>query len=306
MESDIQIGKKYIIMRKFLLLASLFLIYSTVYSQLPDTQIFSMGLRANEEKVLLDDLTLLTDFNPGGYNNQPFFLTTEKLLITSDFKSLGLTDIWQLDLNSSEVQRVTATEESEYSPHLMPDNFSFSVVRQELDDTQPVPQTLWSYPLDQSGVGVEVIPNHRNIGYYLWMTEEKVALFLVGDQSQLLIHDLVRGTSTQIALGVGRCLKKDRYNILYYSVEEEEVHVLYRHDMYIGTSKRVTTLPPGTQDFDILSNGHLIAGDGMTLKTYDPLGPDDWKEVKNLNSLGKGRITRIASSSDRIAFVTSR
>ena len=276
-----------------------------VLAQLPNTNVYILDLRANEEIVLLNKPVLLSGFNPNGYNNQPHFTSNSELLITSDFESLGLTDILKLDLSRKVISRVTHTEESEYSPTGMLDQNHLSVVRQELDDSQPVPQTLWSYPLDRSHVGENLIPDHTDIGYHAWIDEEKVALFLVEDPSRLIIYDIGRKTSTYVGKNVGRCLKVDRDKNLYYIQNREDAGEIRKFDTYLGRSQKVISIKNDQRDFDLLPNGHLIIGDGAALKTSRPMIDSSWKTVVDLSSAGIVKITRIASTSGKVAIVTT-
>lgn len=272
---------------------------------LPNTNVYALSLKANETKVLLDDVTLLTGFNPEGYNNQPHFIDDTNLLITSDYESQGLTDILELDTRLQRITRITHTEESEYSPVVMSSGFDFSVVRQELDDSQPVPQVLWSYPLDRSTEGSRVIPDISNIGYYVWVTKDQLALFIVGETPSLILYDTRHHTSTRIASNVGRCLKTDNKGMIYYVQKATSGDDIRGYDIYLGRSKRIAPMIAGQQDFEILTNGHLIAGDGALLKSYIPNVSTDWALIKDLTSTGIKEISRIAASRNKVAIVTS-
>ena len=274
------------------------------HAQLPTNQIYIFKLRANEEKVLLSEPKLLTAFNPTGYNNQPHFINPDEMLITSDYMSKGLTDILHLHLKSKKITRLTATEESEYSPTVMPDNIHFSVVRQELDDSHPVPQVLWTYPLDRSDIGSRVIPDLQNIGYHLWLNENKVALFLVNDPSQIVVYDRRAHTQTLVASDVGRCMKKGKYGELIYSVKGTDSYHLMSFDPYQGKSTLLGPLPKGQVDFDILPNGHFMAADETVLLSWDSMTGGVWRPILDTKSMGVTKITRIASTSGKVAVVT--
>jgi len=281
------------------------LICSTGVCQMPVTNVYILDLKANEQKVLLYNPKLLTAFNIDGYNNQPHFINDQELLITSNFKSLGLTDILLLHLDHSEISRITATEESEYSPTMMASGMDFSLIRQELDDSEQVPQVLWSYPLDRSEGGHQIIPDLVNIGYHAWVTHDKVALYLVGERSELLVYDTKNKTSTHIAYDVGRCLKVDRLNRLYYTQDVAGRNTIRRYDIYVGSSKHITEALDNQRDFDILPNGHLISAKGSQLFTYIPNSSANWSLVTDLSGAGINHISRIASSRGRLALVTA-
>ena len=274
-------------------------------AQLPNTNIYTLDMKSNEQKVLLDNLTLISGFNSDGYNNQPYFLNNEELLITSNYNALGLTDIWHLALEEQKLTRITKTEESEYSPTAMANGLDFSVVRQELDDSPSVPQVLWSYPMDRSTGGTQVIADLDNIGYHAWVTPERVVFFLVDEPSELLLYDTKRKTSTHIAFDVGRCIKVDKKGHIYYVQITSEGQTIRSYDIYLGRSKRVADTIAGQVDFDLLPNGHLIAADGAQLKTFIPFASSGWSDLMDLSSTGIKKISRIASSRGKLAIVTS-
>ena len=285
---------------------SICLLMTTYLSaQLPSTNIYSLDLRANEQKVLLNNLKYLTDFNPAGYNNQPYFLDDNTLLITSDFESKGLTDILELDLAQKKISRFTLTEESEYSAIAMHDAATISVVRQELDDTQPVPQLLWGYPVNKDNFGRRLVDDLDNIGYYSWVTKDKVALFLVGETAKLILYDTRLQTQTPITDNIGRCLKTTKSGLLYYVKNEESTRVLMSYDIYIGRSRRVMDMTEVSQDFEILPNGFVITSKGAKLLIANPGIDQEWIEVIDLTSTGIKNISRIASTFGKIAIVTS-
>jgi len=78
-----------------------------------------------------------------GYDNQPRFLPDGKSLIYTADDESGGTNIYRLNLATGERERITSTPESEFSPTLMPDGRSISVVRIEPD----LRQHLWRFAM---------------------------------------------------------------------------------------------------------------------------------------------------------------
>lgn len=277
----------------------------TVSAQLPGTNIYLLDLQSNEQKVLLKNPKYLTAFHPEGYNNQPFFLDKDRLLITSSFDNDTSTDILQLNLAENEVTRLTRTEDGEYSPTLIPGQQKYSIIRQFIDENGATQQVLWSYPLDNSDSGEQIIPDINNVGYHAWINKDKVALYLVGEPSELMLYDLRTGSKTNIAYNVGRCLKVDRKGNLLYLQQLSEQAIIRSYDIYLGRSRKVADALPGQQDFDVLPNGHLISAQGSQLMTYNPLSDASWKPNIDLEDLAIQQISRIASYFDKLAIVTS-
>lgn len=146
----------------------------------------------------------------------------------------------------------------------------------------------------------------NNIGYQCWLTETKIALFLVGEPHELVIYDTEMKTSSHVAYDVGRSLRTDKNGDLYYLHKIASSWNIRKYDMKMGRSSLVTKAIEGQEDFDILPNGWLISSQGSKLMTYRPNVDRVWQEVMNLEGAGITSISRIASTSDKIAIVTAR
>lgn len=287
-------------MRSYLF--SLLILPFVLDGQIPSTSVFVMDMKSNEQKVLLTDLTYLTEFNDSGYNNQPHFRNNDHLLITSNWQSES-TDVLELDLRSNEIKRITRTSAGEFSPTTYGSDAQFAVVRQTIDSDENVDQVLWSYPLDQSNSGQALISNPNTIGYFTWLTSEEMALFLVGEPNKLVIYNLESGDSRVLARNIGRCLKTDDKGNLFYTQQVGTTNQIKKYNLTLDRSEVVTNTLPDEQDFDILPNGFLISGQDARLMSFRPLVDSQWQLVKDLSGAGIEQITRIASSQHRIAFV---
>ncbi|NND32378.1 MAG: hypothetical protein HKN76_07270 [Saprospiraceae bacterium] len=281
------------------------LMLGNLLAQLPSTNIYLLDLQSNEQKVLLKNPKYLTAFHPEGYNNQPAFLNNDQLLISSNYESSSLTDILKLNLSEHTITRLTRTEAGEYSPTPVPGQDKYSIIKQSTAEDGTTPQVLWSYPLDSSDSGEQVIPEIDNIGYHSWINKDKVVLFLVGEPSELVLYDLRSNTVTNIAYNVGRCLKVDRKGNLLYTQNIADQAIIRSYDIYLGRSRKVADALPGQPDFDVLPNGHLISGQGSQLMTYNPLSDAVWQPNIDLKDLDIRQISRISSSFDKLAIVTS-
>src|SRR5882672_6610513 len=137
----------------------------------PASDIFVIDLRM-EGKLRVGQPLKIT--SAVGYNNQPSFLPDgESILYTSIREKQA--DIYRYDLRAAATTQVTNTPESEYSPTLMPDKKSISVVRVEGDGTQ----RLWQFPLAGGGPSL-ILENIKPVGYHLWVDDNTLALFVLG------------------------------------------------------------------------------------------------------------------------------
>ena len=274
-------------------------------AQLPSTDLFSLDMKINEVRLILENPNYLSSFNPEGYNNQPAFIDKDRLLITSDWQAKGLTDIYLMDFEKNELTRITATDESEYSPTPSDDGSHFFVVRQEATESDTIPQILWRYPLDRSDSGKPAIDEITNIGYFRFVSDEMVALFQVGSPNSLSLYHLGTKKQYHISGNIGRAIKFDRDRGLYFVNKYDNTSYIRLYDVRSRTSRRIAPTPGGQEDFDILPNGNLILGQGSVLYQYDIAKGDGWKEIIDLSETGIEDISRIAVTADKVVFVAS-
>src|SRR6266852_3927806 len=116
-----------------------------------------------------------------GYNNQPFFLPDGQGILYTSIRDKQA-DIYRYDIRGGATTQITQTPESEYSPTLMPDRQSISVVRVEADGTQ----RLWKFPLT-GGPPSLILENVKPVGNHLWIGDHTLALFILGKPNSLLI-----------------------------------------------------------------------------------------------------------------------
>lgn len=248
----------------------------------------------------------LTDFNPYGYNNQPEFFSNGELAVTVKMPNENQTEIYLLDLYKKAKYKVTETIESEYSPTLMPDLFSFSGVRVETDGTQ----RLWQFPIDRLSNGKPVFKYIENVGYHQWINSGKVILFLVDDPNELVIADVATDEVKKLMSNVGRCFKvMPNGNLAFVHKVTPRTWYLKQLNVYDQTprAETITTTLPGSEDFVVLDDGTFLMGSGTKLFKYNPVTDNDkgWREIADFRYYGIQQITRLALSKDGKLAVVS-
>lgn len=276
----------------------------TVMGQLPVTNILLLDIDATTSNGDITPPKFLTAFNKQGYNNQPHFISKDELLFSSNFNAQGLTDIYHINLKGKTLRRITATDESEYSP-LMWEDRKFTVVRQELSSQKQVPQVLWQYPLARDTKGKRLFVKYQNIGYYCWLPDEELALFLVGEPSKLVIVNTRTEKESFVTYNVGRSIKYDGDGGLVYVLKMGNAWTLKRYDLQQDMSQYLTSMLAEVEDFEIMPNGKIISGKGPILYIFDPEKKDGWKPYKDLSGYGIKNISRIASYQDKLAIVVT-
>lgn len=276
-------------------------------AQLPNTQVYAFDLGRDGAGFTFLRCKMLTAFNPYGYNNQPQWINNNELYLAVQFPNdTNQTDIWSLSLINNVITRVTATPESEYSPTLMPDRRSISCVR--VDAGSSTTQRLWSYPIDRSSAGSDLLSLHPNVGYHTWLSDNKLALFMVdGSSNYLKLVNSNDQSSIQLTVGIGRSLARMKDGKLaYVHKETAQRWVIKSMDPVSYNNAVISETVPGSEDFALLADGTFLMGIGAKMYALYPADPQkQWREVADLSKFGVLNIKRIAVSreGDKIAIV---
>ena len=187
--------------------------YCTLIAQLPQTNIYHFNIVKSEGSYKIKEPRFLTSFNSIGYNNHPAFFSDHEVYFSTDYYG-DQTEIAKFDLFENVLTRVTYTEESEYSPIKVPGKDQLSCVRVETDGKT---QTLSIYPLEEVSFAKRYMNNTPNIGYYNWIDQQTLALFLVEEPNhELAIADALSERRKIILDKIGRTLKVDKKGFLYF------------------------------------------------------------------------------------------
>jgi hypothetical protein len=282
---------------RIILMLFLFTTAYSAYAQVPVTDLYLFQLTEdNSGQWHAHSPKYLSGFNAGGYTNQPEFMTDDVLYVSVRKPQMKQNDIFSLDIRAGRIEKITSTDASEFSPTKMPDGLSFSCVRQVHGDE--VDQQLFAYPLDRHHNGKSVFKDIKNVGYYSWLGNDMLGLFLVSDPSRLALANAKSGAHKVIASKIGRCLRRTQdAKLAYVHKYTEEFWYLKTMDPeFEDTAILARTLPLG-EDFAINSDGHFFMGKGSILYTLNPEKGEDWHEVTDLGLFGLRKITRLAINS---------
>jgi hypothetical protein len=264
-------------------------------AQLPASQLFHFKLEEANGKYTIKKARWLTQFNPTGYNNQPYFINEDEIYITVQFPwDTTQTDIYSLHLKSQVFTQITNTPESEYSPKLIPATQEFSVVR--VDANKEKTQRLWRYPLDRIGLGKEVFRYQRDIGYYHWLNNNKVALFIVDKPlNRLAITDVSSESALRFEFEPGRSFAVlSNGNIACVEKNENGDWFIKSINLSTYSSDSVVKTLPDSEDFVLTDNGTFLMGKGPYLYQFMPNKDNDWVQIANLREYGIKKIERLA------------
>ncbi|HCN04631.1 MAG TPA: hypothetical protein DIS79_03350 [Bacteroidetes bacterium] len=245
-----------------------------------------------------------------GYDNQPVFIDDGKhMLFTSD--RTGTTDIYSYAVGTGTTTRVTATDESEFSPQPMTDGRSFSVVRVDnptaSGDAYTASQHIWRYGDD--GKAVRPVTTTSRVGYHAWIGPGHLALFLIPEDStqpfELVVENLAMRQRQSMAKHIGRSIHRAPDGSLTWvdKADSTEWWVTIRSIREAQPTRLVTT-PTGHEDVAWAPDGTLFMAADQGFVRWTPRGE---RQSFPLADGPSGRITRLALSPDgkTIAFVVT-
>src|SRR5258708_39972460 len=266
----------------------------------PASDIFIIDVESHKGQLKFGAPKKITDVV--GYNNQPSFTADGQSILYTSIRDKQA-DIYRYDLHSGATTQVTKTPESEYSPTLMPDGKSISVVRVEADNTQ----RLWKFPLADGAPPSLILEKIKPVGYHLWIDDHTLALFILGKPNTLQIVDTRTEKAETITENPGRILRRiPRHNkfSFVHKISDKE-WAIKAFDLRTRTSASLIDTLPGVEDYAWLPSGTLLMAKDSKLFSVIPLTGKAWSEVADFSAAGLDGIPRIAVSpkGDRIAVV---
>lgn len=240
----------------------------------------------------------------GGYNNQPHFSDNGSVVYyTREMPgdANAQTDIAAYDTNTSKTSMVNKTLESEYSPTPIPGRNAVSVIQADLNQKQ------YLYAIDIASGKMELLlPDVEPVGYHVWVNDQEVAMFILGDSFTLQTARLGTPGTTQIADNIGRSLRQhpDSGEILFVD-KNSEPWKISAYNPETARTRIVMPLFPGNEDFTIDAEGTYWTGNGSKLYQRRPTDKR-WQLVTDYGNAGVGKISRLAINlqSGQIALVS--
>lgn len=268
----------------------------------PSSNVFVADFSSKSGRIAIGKPIKISETS--GYNNQPSFLADGQSILYTSIRNKQA-DIYRYDLRGGATTQVTNTPESEYSPTLMPDGRSISVVRVEADGTQ----RLWKFPL-AGGSPTLILQNIKPVGYHWWIDDHTLALFILGGSGKpntLQLVDTRTEKAEVIAENPGRILRLIPHENRLSFVQKISAQEWLVKALDLKTRQTATLIKTlaGMEDFAWTPTGILLMARDTKLYQWDPAKDKDWQEFADLSPSGLRRITRLSVSpkGDKIAFV---
>lgn len=272
---------------------------SIANAQLPETDIFISQVTKRGGKLEFSSPENIT--HRKGYDNQPFFMPDNKSLLYVAVPDTTQADIFKYDFISKKSTAVTNTTESEYSPMLGPDGKNISVVRVDTDNGQ----RFYNLPISKTTFA-ERISGTDSIGYYCWLNDSSLAMFILGNAMTLQVLDIKTEQRSLVASDIGRCMKlgNDKKSMYFVIKQNETDWGIFEMNIKTGEKKRVVSTLSASEDFAIMPDGTFLMGNKGKLFQYDHSSGSDWKEIADFSSvLGDFYRISVNAKGDRIAMV---
>jgi Tol biopolymer transport system component len=270
-----------------------------VKAQLPETDIYLSDIKYNHGNFLFSNPVNIT--NRKGYDNQPSFTPDGKSLLFVSVIDTTQADVYSYDFYSKKISQVTNTPESEYSPSWSPDKKNISVVRVDKDTGQ----RFYNIPLNDIK-HPRVIRHTDSIGYYCWLNDSMLAMFVLGNAQTLQVLNIYSGEKKLIASDIGRCMKVsyDKTNFYFVIKQNADEWSVFQMDIQSFKLTKVIATLKGNEDFAVMPEGTFLMGNEGKLYSYKPGSDTDWKPIADFSNTLKSfyRIS-LNAKGEKIAFV---
>lgn len=282
---------------------SLALMPLTGFTQLPTSNIYHFNMVKVGKSYKIKSPKFITGFNKEGYNNQPSYFDDKEIYFSTNYYDSENTEIAKFDFFEKSLTRITYTPEKEYSPTLVPEKESFSVIRVENDENNT--QTLSLYPLDGIGYAKRYMNSTNNIGYHTWLDASTLALFLVEEPHHNLAIADARSERRKIVIDkVGRCLKMAEPNkLLFVHKQAADQWYIKSYNTETNQSTVIVETLANAEDFEILNDGSILMAKKSKLFVFNKKNNSSWVELADFKDLGIKNIKRIASRKNSLVVV---
>ena len=270
-----------------------------------DSEIFLLDIKFKQDKIEISNVKKIS--NNKGYNNQPIFVSNDKILFTSERNLQN--DIVQYDSSENSLKYLTNTLTSEYSPIRYKKN---KVTAVSLDEKGE--QYLRIYNIKDNTFKIPF--TDKIVGYYNYSKKIRnliISSVLENNQLVLYTSNLITKEHTYIDNNTGRSI----HNIPKNKFGEEKISYISKKDSiwninYVDLSsyntKTITTTLNNNEDICWLKDGSILTSYKNNLYIFNSKLSKDWKLLCSLEEYGITNISRIAINpdNDKLALVNSK
>jgi hypothetical protein len=270
-----------------------------------DSEIFLLDIKFKQDKIEISNVKKIS--NNKGYNNQPIFVSNDKILFTSERNLQN--DIVQYDSSENSLKYLTNTLTSEYSPIRYKKN---KVTAVSLDKKGE--QYLRIYNVKDNTFKIPF--TDKIVGYYNYSKKIKnqiISSVLENNELVLYTSNLKTKEHTYIDNNTGRSIHnipKNKFGeekISYISKKDSIWNINYA-DLSSYKTKTITTTLNNNEDICWFKDGSILTSNKNNLYIFNSKLSKDWKLLCSLEEYGITNISRIAinPNNDKLALVNSK
>ena len=270
-----------------------------------NTEIFLLDIKYKLDKIEIYNIKKIS--NNKGYNNQPIFVSNDKILFTSERNLQN--DIVQYDSSENSLKYLTNTLTSEYSPIRYKKN---KVTAVSLDKKGE--QYLRIYNVKDNTFKIPF--TDKIVGYYNYSKKIKnqiISSVLENNELVLYTSNLKTKEHTYIDNNTGRSIHnipKNKFGeekISYISKKDSIWNINYA-DLSSYKTKTITTTLNNNEDICWFKDGSILTSNKNNLYIFNSKLSKDWKLLCSLEEYGLTNISRIAinPNNDKLAVVNSK
>ena len=245
--------------------------------------------------------------NNRGYDNQPYFTSKSQTLLFVSMRDGKQTDIYEYDLKTQQTNQLTNTPFSEYSPKVSDNNNSITFVSEGGDPYQSV----WQMNR-KTGDYSWVLNSKEPVGYYHINHNSGDVLFwsrygwsvqhlnLKRNESRFVSGNAIPSSPKQIP-------DSNRFSFVHRQTNGEVWIKSFNPKDFSITP--IAPIYGNNTDYNWAPNGDILRAEDNILYVWkNGQKAQGWKKVQDLNQYFKGKISRLAISSDgkKIALVENR
>ena len=242
---------------------------------LPSTDIHLYDVAVKARTVVLSNPRNVTP--RAGYDNQPFFHTTQPVLYYAAVAEGGRTDLRAYNYQTGASQSLTAAPEREYSPTLTEDQQFLSCIIQRDNGQQDVGQ----YPV--AGGPPTVLIDRLKVGYHAWVDRTHLLLIvLAGTTNELHYYDLATGRDSVLVRNSLRCPKRipNQAAVSFLEKTPQGTWLIKRFDAQTKVITTVAAGLDGSEDLAWTRNGLLLMSTGERIYCRKPGARGRWQPVR--------------------------
>lgn len=228
--------------------------------------------------------------NNQGYDNQPSFYNDNIVLFASTKN--GQTDIAKFNIKKTSLEYLSDTPNgSEYSPLKIPGENAISAIRLDNDGKQLLYR--YNFKSDKYNQLIDTLI----IGYHVWLDKDRLASFVLGDTTSLVLSNLKTNSNKVLDKNIGRSLHKipDTELFSYISKKGNQWTINSINPKTFESKKIINTIPQ-VEDMCWLNDGTILMPKGNTIYQYNPKLSKDWFVFKKFNDANLQNISRITTN----------